>query len=158
MIFQHIGVFMAFRTGLEPVPAADYGVLMPARVHFDDLDAYGMLGNNRYPVLVERAWNTYWEESAEAESGVGDALSLVKQASITYDRPVVGTGPYAIQIWIERVGRTSATWGYRFCSTDGQTIYAHGTRTNVRVDATGTPVPWSEKTRALAEQITRSHK
>ncbi|MFC7467033.1 hypothetical protein ACFQVA_04470 [Actinomadura keratinilytica] len=40
-------------------PEAD-GILVPVEVHFDDLDALGLLHNARYPLLVERAWGAHW--------------------------------------------------------------------------------------------------
>jgi acyl-CoA thioester hydrolase len=40
--------------------ALSYG-LIPVTVHFDDLDALGMLHNARYPLIVERAWTELWE-------------------------------------------------------------------------------------------------
>ncbi len=36
-------------------PALSYGRLLPVTVHFDDLDALGLLHNARYPVIVENA-------------------------------------------------------------------------------------------------------
>lgn len=36
-------------------PAVSHGKLIPVTVHFDDLDALGLLHNARYPLLVERA-------------------------------------------------------------------------------------------------------
>jgi acyl-CoA thioester hydrolase len=56
------------------------------------------------------------------------------------------------------MGRTSATVHYRVCSTDGETTYAHGTRTVVRVDSTTlSPTPWSDKVREIAQTIQRPH-
>jgi acyl-CoA thioester hydrolase len=139
-----------------PVDAAEYGVLMPTHVYFDDLDPFGMLHNGRYTVLAERAWNTYWETRAQAQAGVGDAFNVVKESHITYDTPITRSGSYAVHLWVERLGRTSVTWGFRLCSRDEATTYAHGTRVNIHLDTeTLMPAPWSEQTRALVEKIKR---
>ena len=51
-----------------PAPAQSYGRLVPVTVHFDDLDALGLLHNARYPVMVERAWTALWNERGFAAS------------------------------------------------------------------------------------------
>ncbi len=38
-------------------------------VHFDDLDALGLLHNARYPLLVERAWSELWQANGVAFDG-----------------------------------------------------------------------------------------
>jgi acyl-CoA thioester hydrolase len=45
-----------------PAPAVSYGRLVAVTVHFDDLDALGLLHNARYPLMVERAWTELWQE------------------------------------------------------------------------------------------------
>ncbi|MDH6604717.1 acyl-CoA thioester hydrolase [Streptomyces sp. SAI-208] len=135
----------------QPVPAPDFGVLMPVRVHFGDLDPFGMLHNTRYNLLVERACNMLWETTAGERLG-DDEFVIVKKVDITYEAPVHGAGLYAVQLWVTRLGTSSATWAYRFCSTDAQTIHAHGTRTHIRLDRnTLRPAPWSDEARVLAK-------
>ncbi|MFJ4921765.1 acyl-CoA thioesterase [Streptomyces sp. NPDC088725] len=140
--------------------ALHYGALVPAVVHFDDLDALGLLHNGRYPVMAERAWTAYWEERGFAYTGdwaeAGDACNAVKELSVSYERPVTRTGPYAVHLWLERLGRTGLTYGFRFCSADGAGTYARGSRVLVRVDAaTLRPAAWSEPFRALAQELLR---
>ena len=63
--------------------------------------------------------------------------------------------PYAVDLWIDRLGSTSATAGHRVCAPDGETTYAHGTRTAVRLDpAAFLPTPWSDRARDVARTIT----
>ena len=45
-----------------PLSAPSHGRLVPVTVHFDDLDALGLLHNARYPLMVERAWTELWQE------------------------------------------------------------------------------------------------
>ncbi|MCX4579036.1 MULTISPECIES: thioesterase family protein [unclassified Streptomyces] len=145
----------------ETVPAvsmatANMGVLIPLSVHFDDLDPMGMLHNTRYQALVERAWVAFWRKHGLiSEKGPeGDSFNVVKAFTITYNRPIVMFGEYAVHLWIERMGATSATAGYRVCSADGETTYAYGSRTAVRLDPTTlSPTPWSEKVRKTARLL-----
>ncbi|MEU1479742.1 thioesterase family protein [Streptomyces sp. NPDC005760] len=141
-------------------PALSYGRLIPVTVHFDDLDALGMLHNARYPLLVERAWTEFWQEHGIRFDGdwasAGDACNVVKELLISYDAPVTRSGAYAVHLWLERLGTTGLTYGFRFCSANGATTYARGTRVLVRLDAgTLRPAPWSEDFRAVARELLR---
>jgi acyl-CoA thioester hydrolase len=147
-------------TAQSSTPTVDVGVLIPVTVHFDDLDQMGLLHNSRYQVLVERAWVAFWRDQGLIRAGglTDDAFNVVKAFTITHDLPIMAFGEYAVHLWTERMGRTSATVHYRVCSTDGETTYAHGTRTVVRVDSTTlSPTPWSDKVREIAQTIQRPH-
>ncbi|MGW3496360.1 acyl-CoA thioesterase [Streptomyces sp. NPDC001020] len=147
---------MNLATSTADKPGVDVGVLIPVVVHFDDLDPMSLLHNSRYQVLVERAWAEFWRDKGiGGKSGFeGDAFNVVKTFDITYDLPVAEIGEYAVHLWMERLGTTSATAGYRVCSADGTTTYAHGTRTVIRLDSTTrTPTPWSERVWEIARTI-----
>ncbi|MEU0969687.1 thioesterase family protein [Streptomyces sp. NPDC005917] len=141
-------------------PALSHGRLIPVTVHFDDLDALGLLHNARYPVLAERAWAEFWQGHGFAFQGdwaaAEDACNAVKELRISYEAPVTRPGTYAVHLWLERLGNTGLTYGFRFCSADGATTYAHGTRVLVRLDAaTLRPAPWSERFRAAGRELLR---
>ncbi|WP_372352714.1 acyl-CoA thioesterase [Streptomyces sp. KL116D] len=142
------------------VPAVRHGRLVPVTVHFDDLDALGLLHNARYPVMVERAWGALWNARGLVFEGdweaAGDFCNAVKEFTITYDAPVKAPGGYAVELWLDRLGRTGLTYGFRFCSADGTVTYARGTRVLVRLDpATLRPAPWSEEFRASGQDLLR---
>ncbi|MFI9646821.1 acyl-CoA thioesterase [Streptomyces sp. NPDC052040] len=144
----------------QTAPALSYGRLVPVTVHFDDLDALGLLHNGRYPVLVERAWTALWHERGFGFDGdwqaAGDSCNAVKELRISYDAPVTRPGPHAVHLWLERLGTTGLTYGFRFCSADGTTTYARGTRVLVRLDAaTLRPAPWSERFRSAGRELLR---
>ncbi|GGU69001.1 thioesterase [Streptomyces albospinus] len=146
---------------VEPLQAADpvpYGQLVPVTVHFDDLDALGMLHNSRYPLLVERAWAEYWHGFGFGFDGdwaaAGDMCNVIKEMRVSYERPVTSAGRFAAHLWVERLGRTGLTYGFRICDADGTGTYAHGHRVLVRVDAgTLRPTPWSDRARAIAADL-----
>lgn len=143
-------------------PALSYGRLLPVTVHFDDLDALGLLHNARYPVMVERAWTALWTDQGflayEGDwEAAGDFCNAVKELRISYEAPVNRPGEYAVHLWLERLGNTGLTYGFRFCSADGALTYAHGTRVLVRLDAaTLRPTPWSDRFRAVGRELLRS--
>ncbi|WP_369245175.1 acyl-CoA thioesterase [Streptomyces sp. R41] len=143
-------------------PVLAYGRLIPVTVHFDDLDALGLLHNARYPVMVERAWTALWNERGfggfEGDwEAAGDFCNAVKELRISYEAPINRPGAYAVHLWLERLGNTGLTYGFRFCSADGSVTYAHGTRVLVRLDAgTLRPTPWSDRFRALGRELLRS--
>ncbi|MEU5363802.1 thioesterase family protein [Streptomyces sp. NPDC005925] len=141
-------------------PAPPYGRLVPVTVHFDDLDALGLLHNARYPLLVERAWAELWQGNGIRFDGdwtaAGDACNAVRELRVSYEAPVTRPGPYAVHLWLERLGTTGLTYGFRLCSADGAVTYAHGTRVLVRLDAgTLRPAPWSEGFRAAGRALLR---
>jgi acyl-CoA thioester hydrolase len=129
-------------------------------VHFDDLDAMGVLHNARYAVLVERAVVLWWAARGVSFSGgrptTPDAFNVVRAYSITFHRPVRGTGEVGVHFWLERIGTTSADYRFRVISADGETVFAEGSRTNIRLDpATMHPAPWTEQGRATASALLR---
>ncbi|MFI1420712.1 acyl-CoA thioesterase [Streptomyces sp. NPDC020731] len=139
-------------------PALLHGRLIPVAVHFDDLDALGLLHNARYPLLVERAWTELWQEKGVRFDGdwvaAGDACNAVRELRIGYEAPVTRAGTYAVHLWLERLGTTGLTYGFRFCSEDGAVTYARGSRVLVRLDATTLrPAPWSETFRDGAREL-----
>ncbi|MCF3965537.1 acyl-CoA thioesterase [Streptomyces fuscigenes] len=139
---------------------AAYGVLEPGAVHFDDLDAFGMLYNSHYAVLAERAWVAYWQRREVAYSSdwkmLDDGFNVAKELLVGFDAPIDRPGTYGVHLWVERLGRTSLTYGFRVCSPDGSRTYAHGRRTVVRLDrGTLRPAPWSERARELCTALLR---
>jgi len=144
-----------------PATVLSHGRLIAVTVHFDDLDALGMLHNARYPLLVERAWTELWQEHGVRFDGdwasAGDACNVVKELRISYEAPVTKPGGYGVHLWLDRLGNTGLTYGFRFCSADGSVTYATGTRVLVRLDAgTLRPAPWSEAFRAVGRTLLRS--
>ncbi|MFD3522573.1 acyl-CoA thioesterase [Streptomyces sp. NPDC058653] len=140
---------------------AAHGFLVPVDVHFDELDSFGMLYNNRYGVLVERAWVNYWQRREIAFTkdwrALGDAFNVVKDFRITFETPIDSPGRYGVRIWVEHLGHSSLRYGFKICSADGTPpTYAHGARTLIRLDPeTKRPTGWSEKARELVGEFTQ---
>ncbi len=119
-------------------------------VYFDDLDALQILHNSRYLLLFERTIGSFWTRTM----GWGGVLSaaedpdryhLVRTNHIEYERPVTGVGEVRVRIWVEKLGRTSLTFGFRLLPMDEDVEYAHGSRVVVCIDAgSHRPTPWSD--------------
>ena len=139
--------------------AAETGHVTVMPVHFDDLDAMGVLHNSRYAVLVERAMTLWWAERGVSFAGgrptTPDAFNVVREYAITFHLPVRGTGEIGVHFWVDRLGTTSAAYGFRVISLDGSTVFAEGRRVTVHLDpATMRPTPWTDEGRALASTLT----
>jgi len=140
--------------------AVEYGHTTLVPVHFDDLDALGVLHNARYAVFVERAMISWWAERGVSFAGgrptSPDAFNVVREYAITFHAPVRGTGEIAVHFWVENLGTTSADYRFRVTSANNQIVYAEGRRVNIRLDpATMRPVPWTEEGRRLASELLR---
>jgi len=118
-------------------------------VYFDDLDPFHILHNARYILLFERAIGSFWQVLGwggplDAQSNP-DQFHLVRTNNIEYLRPVEGVGKVRVRVWVEKLGRTSLTFGLRCLPMDQDIDHARGTRVIVRVDPQSRrPVPWTE--------------
>jgi acyl-CoA thioester hydrolase len=139
----------------------DYGYVTPFTVHFDDLDPMGIVHNARYAVFLERALSDWWSARghsfSEGRPTTSDAMHAVAEYSIKYRTPVRGTGKINVHFWIDRLGESSAVYGFRMLSADGQTVHAEGRRVNVKLDpATHRPAPWSADAVAKCSVLLRA--
>lgn len=118
-------------------------------VYFDDLDAFQILHNARYLLLFEHAVGAFWRHLGWAGeldfNSNPDQYHLVRANHIEYERAVRGTGEVRVRVWVEKLGRTSLTFGFRVLPLDEDVDHAKGTRVIVRVDPeTKHPSEWSE--------------
>jgi acyl-CoA thioester hydrolase len=146
-----------------PAPfTVDYGHVDFVAVHFDDLDAMGVVHNARYALLLERAlaafWNARGHSFVDGRPTTEDSFNVVKEYRITYRTPIRMAGDVAVHLWTDRVGETSGTYGFRILSVDGSTVHAEGIRVVVKLDPTTMrPIPWTAAARRIAESLARVH-
>jgi len=114
------------------------GVIEPVDVHFDDLDAMGVVHNGRYVLLLERALTAYWTRAGRAFDPAGprfrEAFFVVREFAITYHVPITRVAPVHVQLWLDHLGNTSAVYGFRVLSQDETVTHAEGRRVQVRID------------------------
>lgn len=128
-------------------------------VYFDDLDPYHILHNARYLLLFERTLGSFW-----MELGMGpfqdpdhpDRFHFVRTNHVEYLRPVRGVGRVRVRVWVERIGNTSLTFGFKMMPMHEDSVYARGTRTIVRIEPeTHRPTPWTQPFRdRMSEWLT----
>lgn len=114
------------------------GVIEPVMVHFDDLDAMGVVHNGRYVLLLERALAAYWTRAGwtldPGAPGFGDSFFVVREFAITYHVPITRPGPVHVQLWLDHLGSTSAVYGFRVLSEDQAVTHAEGRRVQIKLD------------------------
>lgn len=133
------------------------------RIQFDELDALGVLHHARYVFLVERATIAFyfscgrpWTEDPRDNP---DQMHVVRDLRIEYLAPFRGMEEMRIGIWVEKLGRTSCSYGFECTNPGGGTLYARGRRTIVKLDPrTGRPTPWTASFRAEHEPLSRDER
>ncbi len=115
-------------------------------VYFDDLDPFGILHNARYLLLFERTLGSFWQFlGLGAFQEDPDTAHLVRANHIAYHRPFRGTGRARVRVFVEKLGSTSLTFGFRMMPLDSDEELASGQRVVVRIDpTTHRPVPWTD--------------
>lgn len=118
-------------------------------VYFDDLDPFQILHNARYLLLFERTLGSFWRViglGGMQDPGSPDRFHLVRANSIEYLGPVRGEQEVRVRVWVEKLGRTSLTFGFRLMPMDEDRDCARGSRVVVRVDPdTFEPTPWTDE-------------
>jgi acyl-CoA thioester hydrolase len=124
-------------------------------VYFDDLDVFGILHNARYLLLFERTIGAFWRRlgwkgTLEVKANP-DQYQLVRANHVEYLHPVEGVGDVRVRVWVEKLGKTSLTFGFALLLMDQDVECARGSRVLVKVDpVTKVPSPW---TPAFREQL-----
>ena len=130
-------------------------------VYFDDLDAFQILHNARYLLLMERTIGEFWQKMDWGNlldpQRNPDQFHVVAANQVDYHRPVVGVGQVRCRIWVERLGRSSMTFGFSVLPTDEDEPFATGTRVIVKIDPDSRqPVPWSDPFRVALQPYCRA--
>jgi acyl-CoA thioester hydrolase len=130
-------------------------------VYYDDLDAMGIVHNARYAVLLERALDAFWRRHGYTfDNGAfskPDLCLAVVEFSIAYRTPIRGTGSVDVDLWLDRLGSSSATYAFRVQSVDSTATHAEGRRVHVRLDPETTrPTAWTPPCREIFETLLRT--
>ena len=117
-------------------------------VYFDDLDAFQILHNARYLLLIERTIGSFWSHLGWGNTldmqKNPDQFHLVRANHIEYHRAVVGVSEVRVRVWVEHLGTTSLKFGCCVMPMDEDVDCATGSRVVVRVDSDKrTPTPWA---------------
>lgn len=135
----------------EPSATQPRSFEMHHGVYFDDMDAFRVLHNARYLLLVERTIGAFWTElgwsdvlSDDTLHAYPDAAHLVRANHIEYDTPVTRVGRVCVRLWVAKLGTTSLTFGFAVLAADGSQTHARGQRVLVKIDPTSRrPTAWT---------------
>ena len=125
------------RSAATTAPTVDYGHVEPVTVHFDDLDALGIVHNSRYAVLLERAITPYWAARRPLVRRRATHLPgrLPRRRRVRDHLPHADPGHRArsrcTSGW-SGSARPARVYGFRFLSADGAVVHAEGRRAIVR--------------------------
>ena len=130
-------------------------------VYFDDLDAFQILHNARYVLLFERTIGSFWRHMGWGSTldmqKTPDQFNLVRANHVEYLKPVTGVSEVRVRVWVEKLGRTSLTFGFCVMPMDEDVDCAVGSRVLVRVDPnTRKPAPWTDSLRSKLLPYVRS--
>jgi acyl-CoA thioester hydrolase len=126
-----------------PAPPATYRVAIPIR--FADIDALGHVNNAVFLTYMEVARTAFWA----AQVGPIDVRQIdfvLVRVEIDYRQPVLFDDALSCELWLEKIGRSSFTVGYRF-EVEGA-LRAEARSVQVFVDlGNGAPKPVPESFR-----------
>jgi acyl-CoA thioester hydrolase len=126
-----------------------YRTLVPIR--FADIDALGHVNNAVFLSYMEVVRTAFWAEFI-GEVRVQEIDFVLARVEIDYRRPVLFNDALACDLWLEKVGRSSFTVGYRFFVDD--TLVAEARSVQVFVDlATGASKPVPDSFRARVREF-----
>ena len=128
-------------------------------VYFDEMDPLGVMHNSRFAVHVERAQSALFEQLGYGWTDLSqrheDIGYVVRATAMEFTAPVTSPGVMTVEVIAVRLGRTSATWGYRCAVSSGaqEVPVAQGTRVVVKADASGRPTAWTDSFRVLFDWL-----
>ncbi len=125
-------------------------------IYFDDLDPFAILHNARYLLYFERALGAFWMSigwGAFQASDRPEQFHLVRHNEVEYLSPVRGVGEVRVRVWVEKIGTSSLTFGFRMMPLDQDVDHARGRRTVVHVDKdTLERRPWAEEFKVVMRE------
>jgi acyl-CoA thioester hydrolase len=127
-------------------------------VFFDELDLNGALHNSRFAVHVERAQSALFERLGKGWTRLADRdpdlRYVVRELHMEFLAPLESPGAIRIELTADRLGQTSAVYGFRCADPAGDRTLARGHRVIVKIDETGRPAQWSPWYRATFQALT----
>jgi acyl-CoA thioester hydrolase len=104
----------------------------PCRVRFSDVDIYGHVNNVKYFEYYQEARLAFLTSMGRAEEE-GRFAVVVARVNVDYKKPILfRTEPYAVESWIDRVGRSS--FGLRAEIKDGDAVLSRADAVLVTFD------------------------
>ncbi|MEM9898634.1 MAG: thioesterase family protein [Pseudomonadota bacterium] len=112
----------------------DYPVFRPIQTRWMDNDVYGHVNNVVYYAYFDTAVNAYLIEKGVLDFTSGDTIGLVVETKCQYFAPLSFPEPIEAGLTVNRIGRSSVTYGIGLFSKGSETPAAEGHFVHVYVD------------------------
>ena len=121
-------------------------------VRWRDLDAFNHVNNANFLTYLEEA-RLRWLDSLGGPWIDAAVAPLLAAVQVNYRRPIGWPGSVAVELFAERVGNSSLTFGHRIVAADDAgCVHADGNTVLVWIDrASGRPCPLPAAVRAAAQ-------
>ncbi|MFL6592544.1 MAG: acyl-CoA thioesterase [Luteimonas sp.] len=135
---------------MAPVaPVSGKLIRVPLSVRWRDLDAFNHVNNSKFLSYLEEA-RLRWMMTLPGKWIDDNVAPVVAAAHVNYRRPIGWPGEILIELFVERLGKTSVTIGHRIIDlNDDGTLHADGNVVMVWIDKqSGQPAALPEAVRA----------
>jgi len=139
----------------KPQPRhADYAWFRPVTTRWMDNDVYGHVNNAHYYSYFDTVINQYLIERGGLDLHASRVVGFVVSSSCDFFRPVAYPGGLEVGLRVERIGRSSVTYGVALFAAGDEAARAAGKVVHVFVDrATSASVQLPEPIRKALEAI-----
>lgn len=123
-----------------------------------DIDIYGHMNNARYFELFDTVVNSYLERTVGTQVSRLPAIGVVAEVGCRYFAEVTYPSPVDVGLVVDRVGRSSVTYGIGVFQGEDDAARARGAFVHVYVDNTDPArpvVPVPAEIRAAVEPLRR---
>lgn len=129
-----------------------------ADVHFDELDALGLLHHTRYLIHLERAQQKFFEHLLQVRDfnteRDEDIYVVVHSLEARFREALSNPGKIAIEYEIDRIRSGGVTMTFRISGVDTGVLYCTGLRTVCKLSSkTHQPTIWTPKFRDALENF-----
>lgn len=139
----------------DPERAERYRYFVPITTRWMDNDVYGHVNNVTYYSWFDTAANRYLIAEGGLDIHGGDVIGLVVQSQCRYRAPVAYPDAVRVGVRVDKLGRSSVTYGLAVFREGDDTAAAEGSFVHVFVDrATRRPVELPPPLREALARIT----
>lgn len=146
---------MSRETRPEPPVRAAYRALRPITTRWADNDVYGHVNNVEYYAFFDTVVNGHLIERGVLDIHGGEVIGLVVETACRYFAPIAFPEPVEGALRVDRLGRSSVTYGVAIFHAGEDRAAAAGHFVHVYVDrATRRPVALPRPLRVELERLT----
>ncbi|EXL06822.1 acyl-CoA thioesterase [Aquamicrobium defluvii] len=141
---------------LSPLPRGAYPWHQETVLQWEDSDIYGHLNNVAYLKYFDTALNMalIGHKALDLSPGATDPIGLVVQNGAQFFSEITFPTKLWVGARVEKVGRTSLTWGFGLFAAGAELCAARGVYVHVYVDrTTRRPVPLTGPLLACARAL-----